>query len=157
MNSTSICVCWDGICFWRAPKLLNGLKCESKLETTEEQRAGACSLAHSTLGGKRACWNSRMGIGRVTIINYSHGPAKIAHHIPHFAFREPLKNHIWLEWLRMWYMYGKAPTTIPLQTSSHTSPLAKLHHAICTPCVSNLRLTMVHPLIWCMFVYAMLF
>jgi hypothetical protein len=48
MNSTSICVCWDGVCFWHAPKFFNGLKCE--LETTEEQGAGAHSLVRSTLG-----------------------------------------------------------------------------------------------------------
>jgi len=35
---------------WCAPKLLNGLKCESKLKTTKEQGVKACSLACSTLG-----------------------------------------------------------------------------------------------------------
>jgi len=59
---------------WCTPKLLNGFKCESKLKTTEEQGVGACSLAHSTLwGGRGACWNSGIGLVRVTSINYSCG------------------------------------------------------------------------------------
>jgi hypothetical protein len=33
-----------------APKLLDRLKCESKVKIMEEQRIGARSLAHSTLG-----------------------------------------------------------------------------------------------------------
>jgi len=36
---------------WRTPKLLNGLKCESKPKTTEEQRVGARSLARNILKG----------------------------------------------------------------------------------------------------------
>jgi len=32
-------------------RLLNGLKCESRLKTTEKQGIGACSLACSTLRG----------------------------------------------------------------------------------------------------------
>ncbi len=35
---------------WRTPKLLNGLKCESKLKTMKEQRVEAHSLACNTLG-----------------------------------------------------------------------------------------------------------
>jgi len=27
-------------------------------------------------GGRGACWSSRMGLGRMTIINYSHKPAQ---------------------------------------------------------------------------------
>ncbi len=41
-------------------------KCESKVKTTKEQEVGACSMAHSTLKGRGACWNSRMGLGRMT-------------------------------------------------------------------------------------------
>jgi len=66
---------------WRTPKLLNGLKCESKLKTTEEQRVGAHSLAHNTLKGRAACWRSGMGLGRVTSINYSHGPTQNQHKV----------------------------------------------------------------------------
>jgi hypothetical protein len=36
---------------WRTPKLLNGLKCESKLKITEEQGVRACSLARNILKG----------------------------------------------------------------------------------------------------------
>jgi hypothetical protein len=50
---------WQAI--WRAPNLLNRLKCESKVKTTEEQGFGARSLACSILEGRRACWNSGMG------------------------------------------------------------------------------------------------
>jgi hypothetical protein len=35
---------------WRAPKLLDKLKCEPKEKTTEEYGVGARSLAHNTLG-----------------------------------------------------------------------------------------------------------
>jgi hypothetical protein len=57
------------------------IKCESKLKTVEKQGVGARSLARSTLRGKRACWSSRMGLGRVTSINYSHGPAQNQHKV----------------------------------------------------------------------------
>jgi hypothetical protein len=36
---------------WRASKLLNGLKCEFKQETMEEQGVGVRSLARSILEG----------------------------------------------------------------------------------------------------------
>jgi hypothetical protein len=61
---------------WRAPRFFKGLRCESKLKTTEEQEVEACSLARNILGGKGVCWNSEMGLGRMTSINYSHGPAQ---------------------------------------------------------------------------------
>jgi hypothetical protein len=51
---------------WHTPKLFDKLKRESEVKTTEEQRVGACSLAHSILKGRRACWSSRMGLGRMT-------------------------------------------------------------------------------------------
>jgi hypothetical protein len=35
---------------WCAPKVLDRLKCESEMKTTEEQEVRACSLACSTLG-----------------------------------------------------------------------------------------------------------
>ncbi len=52
--------------FLCAPKLLNRLKCESKMKTTEKSKVAACSLACSTLRGKRACWSFEMGLGRMT-------------------------------------------------------------------------------------------
>jgi hypothetical protein len=66
---------------WHTPKLLNGHKCESKLKTTKKEGVEAHSLAHSILKGKRACWSSGMGLGRVTSINYSHGPAQNQHKV----------------------------------------------------------------------------
>jgi hypothetical protein len=67
---------------WCTPMLLNGFKCESKLKTTEEQGVGARSLARNTLrGGRGACWNSRMGLGRVTSINYSRRPMQNQHKV----------------------------------------------------------------------------
>jgi hypothetical protein len=41
-------------------------KCESEMKTAEEQGVGAHSLARSTLRGRRACWSSGMGLGRMT-------------------------------------------------------------------------------------------
>ncbi len=46
-------------------QLLEGLKSESKYKTTEWGGVGARSLAHNTLRGRRACWSSEMGLGRV--------------------------------------------------------------------------------------------
>ncbi len=63
------------------PKLLNGLKCESKLKATKKQGVGPCSLACNILKGRGACWNSGMGLGRMTSINYSHGPAQNQHKV----------------------------------------------------------------------------
>jgi hypothetical protein len=36
--------------FWSAPKLLDKLKRESEVKTTEEQKIAARSLVHNTLG-----------------------------------------------------------------------------------------------------------
>jgi hypothetical protein len=38
---------------WRAPKLLDGLKCEFKVKTSKEQGVEACSLTRNTLGVER--------------------------------------------------------------------------------------------------------
>jgi hypothetical protein len=46
-------------------QLLARLKSESKYKTTEEEGVGARSLAHNTLRGRGAFWNSSMGLGRV--------------------------------------------------------------------------------------------
>jgi len=46
-------------------QLLARLKSESKYKTTERGGVGARSLAHNTLKGRRPCWSSRMGLGRV--------------------------------------------------------------------------------------------
>jgi hypothetical protein len=61
--------------------LLNGLKCESKLKTVKKQGVEAHSMAHNTLKGRGVCWSSGMGLGRVTSINYSHGPAQNQHKV----------------------------------------------------------------------------
>jgi len=37
------------------------------------------SLAHNTLRGRRACWSSEMGLGKIDKLIHSHGPA----HNPH--------------------------------------------------------------------------
>ncbi len=58
------------------PKLLNVLQCESKLKTAKKQRVVAHSLACTLWGGRGVCWNFKMELGRVTSINYSHGPAQ---------------------------------------------------------------------------------
>jgi hypothetical protein len=46
-------------------QLLEGLKSESKYKTMEGGGVGARSLAHNTLKGRRACWSSGMGLGKV--------------------------------------------------------------------------------------------
>jgi hypothetical protein len=46
-------------------QLLEGLKSESKYKTVEGGRVEARSLAHNTWRGRRACWSSGMGLGRV--------------------------------------------------------------------------------------------
>ncbi len=61
---------------WRAPKLLDRLKCESKMKTTKEQGLGARSLARSTLRVERCVEAPGWGLGRMTSINHSHGPAQ---------------------------------------------------------------------------------
>jgi hypothetical protein len=46
------CFSWSLINkIWRAPKLLNRLKCESKVKTTKEQGVGARSMVRNALGG----------------------------------------------------------------------------------------------------------
>jgi hypothetical protein len=42
----------------------------------EEQEVGARSLVHNTSGVKGRAGAPRWGLGRVTNINYSHGPAQ---------------------------------------------------------------------------------
>ncbi len=63
------------------PKFFNGLKCESKLKKMEKQGVGACSLAHIPLRGRRAYWSFGMGLGKLTSINYSHGPTQNQHKV----------------------------------------------------------------------------
>jgi len=46
-------------------QLLEGFKSESKYKTAEGGGVEACSLVHNTLRGRRACWSSEMGLGRV--------------------------------------------------------------------------------------------
>ncbi len=56
--------CWPP-CVLTHSQLLIRLKSESKYKTTERGGVGACSLAHNTLKGRGACWNSGMGLRRV--------------------------------------------------------------------------------------------
>jgi len=46
-------------------QLLARLKSESKYKTAEGEGVEVRSLAHNTLRGRRACWSSEMGLGRV--------------------------------------------------------------------------------------------
>ncbi len=61
---------------WHVPNLFYRLKCESKVKTTKKQGVGARSLAHSTLGVERHAGAPGWGLGRMTSINHSHGPAQ---------------------------------------------------------------------------------
>jgi hypothetical protein len=60
-------------------QLLEGLKCESKWNTSEEGGVGMRSLAHNTWRSRGACWSSGMGLGRIDKLIHSHGLA----HNPH--------------------------------------------------------------------------
>jgi hypothetical protein len=66
---------WIAQVFLTHSQLLEGLKCESKWKTAEEGGVGMRSLAHNTLRGRRACWSSGMGLGRIDKLIHSHGPA----------------------------------------------------------------------------------
>jgi hypothetical protein len=59
------------------PNFLKYSNANPKVKITEEG-VGVCSLVHSTLGVKRACWNPTMGT-RVNDkqFNYSYGPTQI--------------------------------------------------------------------------------
>ncbi len=46
------------------------------MKIVEERRVGAHSLARSTLGVEGRAGVLKWGLGRVTNINYSHGPAQ---------------------------------------------------------------------------------
>ncbi len=50
------------------------------------------SLAHNTLRGRRACWSSGMGLGRIDKLIHSHGPA----HNPHKMVSAQLE-HLWCQ------------------------------------------------------------
>jgi hypothetical protein len=47
---------------WNAPKFLDRLQLESKVETSKKLGVEACS----TFRGRRACWSSDMGLGKMT-------------------------------------------------------------------------------------------
>ncbi len=82
------------------------------------------SLAHNTWRGRRACWSSGMGLGRIDKLIHSHGPA----HNPHKVVSAQLE-HLWcwdshrqhghtrLTTARTW---GKPPPS-PLQYSLRRS------------------------------------
>jgi hypothetical protein len=46
-------------------QLFEGFKSESKYKTMEGGGVGACSLSDNTFRGRKACWSSGMGLGRV--------------------------------------------------------------------------------------------
>jgi len=46
-------------------QFLEGFKSESKYKTTEGGGIRAHSLTHNTLKGRKVCWSSGMGLGRV--------------------------------------------------------------------------------------------
>jgi len=49
-----------------------------KVKTMKGEKVGARSLACSILGGRMACWSSRMGTKKSDKqVNYSHGPTQI--------------------------------------------------------------------------------
>ncbi len=48
------------------PKLLDGLNYESKGEDNERKRSWGVPLGWQHFGGRRACWSSKMGLGRLT-------------------------------------------------------------------------------------------
>jgi hypothetical protein len=77
--------------FWHTPKFLDRFKCDSKVTTTEESRVGAHSLAHNNFGGKRACWSSGMGLGRmINIYSFTRTCTK-----PNNKLVSALLEHFW--------------------------------------------------------------
>jgi len=56
--------------YWHTPKLFDRLKRESKMKTSEEQGVGNMFPGSQHFGGRRACWSSKMGLGKMTK-NYS--------------------------------------------------------------------------------------
>jgi hypothetical protein len=67
---------------WHTPKLLDRLKCESEVKTTEEQGVEAWSLVQQHFEGRRVCWSSKMGLGRNDKqLIHSLGFAQIKQHI----------------------------------------------------------------------------
>ncbi len=66
----------NGECFSDA--LSNSLM-DSNMSLTENNRRArnqSMLLRSQYFGGRGACWSFKMGLGRVTSINYSHGPAQ---------------------------------------------------------------------------------
>ncbi len=51
LRTNQLVVWFVQVCVRRIPKLLDKLKYESKMKTTEWSGAKACSLARNTLGG----------------------------------------------------------------------------------------------------------
>jgi hypothetical protein len=48
------------------PKLLDRLKRQYEVKTTKEQRVRGTLFGFQHFGGRRACWSSGMGLGRMT-------------------------------------------------------------------------------------------
>ncbi len=53
------------ILFMMRSQFLEGLKCESQTENNGKAKSRGHSLARNTQRGRRACWSSRMGLGRI--------------------------------------------------------------------------------------------
>jgi hypothetical protein len=56
---------WLNITHWHAPNLGYRLKCKSEMKTIEEQEVEDTFPSSQHFGGKRACWSSGMGLGRM--------------------------------------------------------------------------------------------
>jgi hypothetical protein len=63
--------------FLMHPKLLDGFNRESKGENNKRRGSWGTLLGSHHFGGKKACWNSKMGTRMSDKqINYSHGPTQ---------------------------------------------------------------------------------
>jgi hypothetical protein len=51
---------------WHIAKPFDRLKCESEVKIVKEQGMGDTLLGSQHFGGRRACWNFGMGLGRMT-------------------------------------------------------------------------------------------
>jgi hypothetical protein len=57
---------------WHTPKLFNGLNYKSKGEDNGRKRSWSALPNLQHFKGKRACWNSGMGLGRLTSTSLTH-------------------------------------------------------------------------------------
>jgi hypothetical protein len=57
---------------WRTPKLLDGLNCESRSEDKERRRNWGMLPSSQHFGGRRVCWSSVLGLGRLISNTITH-------------------------------------------------------------------------------------